>query len=321
MIYQQHAESVFGRISSLLGKLATSEDYRRTFERALDLVRQDAESAPIFPPIDLPIAIADLLGRPVEERETAAAASTSLWAGADLMDDAADGQLREAWTGTSARRLALVSTNLLATLPHILVASLPGVDPPIAGRYGRAVSETLFSMSEGQARDFESAACVDSCEAYLDLVRRKSGSEFALFASTPALLAGQDPQAVGAWLQFGLAYGTMVQVFNDTVSAIAEGPRNDLLEGKRSLPVLHTLANSGDEAHLNFRSDLDIASTGDQLAVTRAIEAMVSAGAIRFSFAQVELLRFRAARSLPVQLANVAAGHPIRRLLSACRVI
>jgi geranylgeranyl pyrophosphate synthase len=321
VIYQEHAGAVFGRISSLLGELGSDDGYRRTFEQALALVREDAESAPMFPPIDLPMAVADLLGRPLAESETAAAASTSLWAGADLMDDAADGQLRDVWSGTSARRLALVSTNLLATLPHLLVAGLPGGDPPIAGRYGRAVSQTLFSMSEGQARDFDSAACVDSCAAYLDLVRRKSGSEFALFASTPALLAGADPQAVGAWLQFGLAYGTMVQVFNDTVSAIAEGPRNDLLEGKRSLPVLHTLANSGDEAHLNFRSDLDIAATGDHLAVTRAIETMVSAGAIRFSFAQVELLRFRATRSLPVRLAEIAADHPIRRLLSACRVI
>jgi geranylgeranyl pyrophosphate synthase len=321
MIYQSHSEAVFGRISSLLDSLAPGEAYRRTFDQALALVRADAEASPLFPPIDLPRAVGDLLGRPREERETAAAASTSLWAGADLMDDAADGQLRETWAGTSGRLLALVSTNLLSTLPHLLVASLDGCGDGVAGAYGRAVSEALFSMSEGQARDFESAAVVDSCEAYLDLVRRKSGSEFALFASTPAILAGADPGTTGAWLRFGLEYGTMVQTFNDTVSTIAEGPRNDLLAGKRTMPVVHTLSNSSDRVHLNFQFDLDMASKGDQLAVTRAIEAMVGAGSIRFSFTQVELLRYRATRALPVRLAEIEAGHPMRLLLSACSVI
>jgi geranylgeranyl pyrophosphate synthase len=321
VIHQAHSDAVFGRISSLVESLASGAAYRRTFDQALALVRADAESSPMFPPIDLPMAVGDLLGRPLEERVTAAAASTSLWAGADLMDDAADGQLRETWAGTSARLLALVSTNLLATLPHLLVSSLDGSGDQIAGAYARALSETLFSMSEGQARDFESAAVVDSCEGYLDLVRRKSGSEFALFASTPAILAGADPETTSAWLRFGLEYGTMVQMFNDTVSTIAEGPRNDLLDGKRTMPVLHTLDCSGDQVHLNFRSDLDMAAKGDQLAVTRAIEAMVGAGAIRFSFTQVELFRYRASRALPVKLAEIEASHPIRLLLSACSVI
>jgi geranylgeranyl pyrophosphate synthase len=267
------------------------------------------------------MAVGDLLGRPLEESEIAAAASTSLWAGADLMDDAADGQLQEVWAGTSGRLLALVSTNLLSTLPPLLVASLNGSDERVAGRFSRALSEALFAMSEGQSQDFESAAVVDSCEAYLDLVRRKTGSEFALFAGTPAILAGADAATVAAWLRFGSEYGTMVQVFHDTVSTIAEGPRNDLLDGKRTMPVLRTLAVSGDEAHRNFQSDLDKASTGDHLAVTRAIEAMVRAGAIRFSFTQVELLRFRATRALPLKLAEIPAEHPIRLLLSACSVI
>jgi geranylgeranyl pyrophosphate synthase len=321
VIHQRHADSVFARISSLVASLASSQAYRSTFEQALALVRADAESSPLFPPIDLPMAVGDLLGRPLEESEIAAAASTSLWAGADLMDDAADGQLRQVWSGTSGRLLALVSTNLLSTVPPLLVASLADGDARVTGRFSRALSETLFEMSEGQAKDFESAAVVDSCEAYLDLVRRKSGSEFALFASTPAILAGADPVAVGAWLRFGCEYGTMIQVFNDTVSTIAEGPRNDLLDGKRTMPVLRTLAVSSDETHRNFQSDLDMASTGDHLAVTRAIEAMVRAGAIRFSFTQVELLRFRATRTLPLKLAEIPAEHPIRLLLSACSVI
>jgi geranylgeranyl pyrophosphate synthase len=321
VIHPGHGAGAFARITSLLDALAPQPEYRSIFDRAIGMVRASSESAGIFLPIDLPVAVGGLLGRSEEDLETAAAASTCLWAGADLMDDAADRQLSEAWAGVSDRMLALVSTNLLATFPHLLVSDLEGRDASISAAYSRAVSETLFSMSEGQARDFDSARVVCNQEQYLALGRRKSGAEFGLFAATPALLAGLRDEVVEKWLGFGLAFGTMVQVFHDTVSAIAEGPRNDLFEGKRSIPVLHALANTSGEDHLRLVADLDLARHGDHAAVPRAIEAMVQAGSIRFSFEQVELLRYRASAALPVKLADLDREHSMRRLLSACSIL
>ncbi len=321
MIHAAHGDSIFGRLESALDGVVSDETYRLVFSKALGRVRRDAEKAAIFPPCDLPMAVSDLIGLDAGKAEAAAAAATSLWAGADLIDDVADGQLADEWAEVPGRLLALVSTSLLSILPHVVVAEACADDARAAAAFSQAMSEALFAMSEGQARDFESARVVGSVTQYLDLVRHKSGSEFALFACTPAILAGAAPDEVDRWLTFGLAWGTMVQVYNDTVSTIAEGPRNDLLDGKRTLPVLHVLATTSGKNHRSFEMDLDLASHGDHPAVTRAIEAMIKAGAVVESFRQVELLRYRAAQVLPVKLAEVARTHPMHRLLSACSIV
>ncbi|MFN2428060.1 MAG: polyprenyl synthetase family protein [Candidatus Binatia bacterium] len=321
MIHQRHSQGVFGLIDEVIDALAPALAYRALFDKALAGVRQAADASPIFLPVDLPMAVADVLGRPVAEACVAAAASTLVWSGADLMDDAADAELTEDWAGVSPSQIALVSTNLLSTLPHLLVGEIDPGDGSIASAYSQALARTLFVMSAGQSVDLDSAASVRTVDDYLDLVRRKSGAEFALFASTPALLAGADAETVGAWVRFGFAYGSMIQIFSDTVSTVAEGPRNDLLSGKRTLPVLHADASIGDTEHSSFAADLDLASKGDHCAVARAIQAMSELGTVRKSLETVELQRFRAVKALPVALTDLPKEHPLRVMLRACSVV
>lgn len=317
MIHQQHSAAVFDAIASVLGDMGAAPEYRRLFDLALASVREAAERASIFPPVDLPMAVADAMGRPLEEAIVAAAACTLLWSGADLMDDAADGQLAEAWKEVSPHQLALVATNLLSTLPHLLVGRFDDRNAAVSGVWSQAVSRTLFTMSEGQWSDLQSARTVETVDDYLALVRRKTGAEFALFASAPAILADADGETVGAWVRFGFAYGTMSQVFSDTVSTVAPGPRNDLLSGKRTLPVLHALATLCDEEHVSFRADLDSAAAGEHEAVERAVQSMLRTGSLVASLERVELLRLRAASALPASLVSLGRGHAVHVILSA----
>lgn len=317
MIHQDRSEEVFALLASLLDELAPAAPYRAIFDRAVGKIRAIAEREAMFLPVDLPMAVGDVLGAPDDVRLVAATSSMLLWAGADLMDDAADGQLGEDWSDVPASVLALVSTNLLSTLPHLVAGRLePGDDAAIAA-FSHAVSRTLFAMSDGQAADLGPAASVRTADDYLALIRRKSGAEFALFASTPALLMGACDEAVAGWVRFGFAYGTMIQAFSDLFSSIAETPRSDLLLGKRSLPVVLTLESLSDKAHTKFETDLDLASHGDQAAAARAVTCMTEAGAIRASIERCELLRFRAARAVPVGLADLPRDHPIRSLMQA----
>lgn len=320
MIHREDGAAVFATIDLLLDELRPAPPYRALFDLALGRVREAAGAADLFLPIDLPVAVAGVLDRPPRERQAAAAASTLLWSGADLMDDAADGELDDAWAGVPASRIALVATNLLATLPHLVVGRLDPDDDGPAALYSQAVSRTLFAMSDGQAADLDSANRVHGIDDYIALVRRKSAAEFGLFAATPAILAGADSGTVAAWTRFGFAYGTMVQVFSDTVSSIVEGPRNDLLRGKRTLPVLHVLERTRDEHHASFVADLDRAAEGDQAALEHVIDAMSRHGAVRASLEKIELLRFRAAKALPVALADLPQDHALRVLMRACSV-
>lgn len=320
MIHQQHSDRIFSEIAGLLDDLDPAPAYRGLFNKALAAVREAAETSEIFLPIDLPMGVADALGRPMSEALVAGAASMLLWAGADLMDDVADGELGDEWKDVSPSRIALVSTNLLSTLPHLLVAKWwPG--SPIAADYSRAVSQSLFTMSDGQIADLSSSRSVHTIEDYLMLVGRKTGAELALFASTPAILAGADADTVAGWANYGLAYGIMSQVYSDTMSTVADGPRNDLFQGKRTLPVLHTLTAIGDAEHTSFLTDLDKAATGDETAVARAIAWMVRSGSIVASFERVELQRYRAAKALPVQLATLSRDHALQRLMHDCRFL
>lgn len=321
MMYADKAAAVFGQLHRLLDQLAPAPAYRALFDAALGSVRSAAESSAVFLPVDLPLAAAEVLGVSSREADIAAAACTSLWAGADLMDDAADGQLAEEWAGVSSHQLALVSTNLLSTLPHMLAAEVDGGETPAAAAFSQAVSHTLFAMSRGQMADFDSAAALATEADYVAMIRLKSAAEFALFASSPAILSAAPAEAVAAWARFGMAYGLMVQAFSDCVGTIVDGPRNDLLCGKRSLPVLLALQSARDDDHTNLVADLDKAASGDQGAVARAIDCMTRHGAIQASFQRIELMRFRATEALPAKLSDLRADHPLRRLLNDCRVI
>lgn len=314
MIHDEVGEAAFAAIEQLLDGLGPVSAYRDLFTTALEAVKNSARQSPVFLSVDLPAVACDLLGQEEDLAVLAAAASTLVWCGADLMDDAADGQLASRWEGTSGHQIALVATNLLSVLPHLLVTRSLG-EGPEAAAYAQALSRTLFSMSEGQWTDLEGPAQVDSTEAYLGVIRRKSGAEFAFFASTPAILSGAGPEAVSGWVRFGMAYGTMVQAFSDTLSVVAEGPRNDLLGGKMALPVFLTLEKLSETDHAAALADLDMARQGDHTAVVRVVEAMRRTGGLREGLQRCELLRYRSAEALPAPLADLPMNHPVRTLL------
>jgi geranylgeranyl pyrophosphate synthase len=321
VIHQSHADAVFATVAALLDDLAPAAEYRLLFDQATAAVRRAAEGASIFPPVDLPMAVGEAMGLEPEQAQVAATACTLLWSGADLMDDAADGQLGEEWKDVSPARIALVATNLLATLPHLLVGRRDAGGGAISSAWSLAVSRTLFTMSEGQWSDLGGAGVVATTEQYMAMVRRKTGAEFALFASAPALLAGADAETIGAWVRFGMAYGTMSQVFSDTLSTLVEGPRNDLLSGKRSLPVLETLAILCDSEHARFLAELDSAESGDESAVARAIETMTTSGALKKALEIGELLRHRAMQALPAGRAGAGLSEALRILLTSHRLM
>jgi geranylgeranyl pyrophosphate synthase len=324
MIHAQRSSEVFETLDALLDQLGAEGPYRALFDRALAEARRAGEAGCIFLPADVPLTVAEVLGCPAREARVAAAACTLLWAGADLMDDAADGDLPPVWRGTPSSRIGLVAANLLATLPHLVAAELDG-DLRERGmrlaRFGELVSRTLFEMSQGQFADLESARCVHSREDYARLLRLKTGSEIGLFAAAPALLAGQDACAVERWHSFGVAYGCMAQLFTDVASTFAEPPEGDLLRGKRTLPVLYALERLSGDERTAFRRDLETASTGNHGAARRAIRSMLELRAARFSLSRVELLRRRAVERLPVRLAKLPVDHGLHAVVRGFSVI
>ncbi len=323
MIYANRADDVFDTIATLLDRIDATGPYRSLFDRALHEVRRCANAGASFLAIDMPMAVAEALKRPPVEQQIAAAACTLLWSGADLMDDAADGELGPAWEDVSPHQLALVSANLLSTLPHLVVTVLRdvGAQEKSLARFSQLVSQTLWEMSRGQFADLAGAQSIRSKEDYGDLIELKTGAEIALFASAPAVLGGLPDNQIEAWSAFGEIYGCMAQLFTDISSAFSESPANDLLNGKRTLPVLCTLDLLKGTARKAFEQDLIAAASGDIIALKNVKRCMTEKGAIFYCLLGVEDLRWRAINCLPLRLTDLAIDHPLRSILKRFSIL
>ena len=323
MIYAHRADEVFDTIASLLDRLEAAGPYRSLFDRALHEVRRCADAGASFLAIDMPMAVAEALQRPPIEQQVTAAACTLLWSGADLMDDAADGELGPVWEGVSSHQLALVSANLLSTLPHLVITTLRGigVQEKSLARFSQLVSQTLWEMSRGQFADLGGAYLIRSKEDYGDLIELKTGAEIALFASAPAVLGGLPDDQIAAWSALGVAYGCMSQLFTDVLSAFSEPPANDLLGGKRTLPVLCTLDLLEGQEREAFELDLAAAASGDIMALKKVVQCMTEKRAIFYCLLGVEDLRWRAINCLPLRLSDLAVDHPLRSILKRFSIL
>jgi geranylgeranyl pyrophosphate synthase len=318
MIAASYLDDVLQTVNALLARLAPPDGYRELFVQAIKGVSCTAKRSQAFLPLDLPLAVASALSLPRRQARIAAAACALLWAGADLMDDHADGDLHARWQRAGVARLALVWTNLLATFPHLLAAEVR--DPERLATFHREASLALWKMSVGQFADLAGGEAVHNADEYLNLVRLKTGAETALFASCPVILGGASATVVRRWAHFGEAYGCMAQVYSDTASAVAPPPHSDLLRGKRSLPVLRALDVLRGPRRAAFASDLALAARGDSAAVERAVARMKELHTVSFALANVEVLRHRAAVASPIALAALDLGHPLRRMMWAFSV-
>jgi len=287
---------------------------------AIEQMQAAARSAPMFVPVMVPMAIGDLVGLRPADRRLLAAACASLWRGADLLDDLADGDAKEPWRAMDPALVTLVATNLLSNLPHLLLGRLAsrGVAPDLVLSLHQAVSRALVVMSAGQYRDVlrQTATHAD----YLAVVRAKSGAEIALFAELPALLAGLEPPRVAGWRVVGEHLGVMAQVYSDVVALAHAGPDSDIAQGRLTRAALVALDLAGPQDAAALREDLSRAGD-DPAALARARARIGRADVLRRSLVLVELMRHRAAAALPVPLSGVPAGHPLRTLLSSWALV
>jgi len=241
-----------------------------------------------------------------------AAACTSLWAGADLLDDLADAELDPSLSDVPEPLLTLVACNLMLTIPVALLDGLPG---RLAGR----VASTLAVMSGGQAADLLGLGRDrDACHRIVDA---KAGAQFAMGAELTALAAGEPPERVHGWSRFGRHLGVMAQLFSDVRELLVDEPARDLLAGRPTWPVgVARDLLRGEDGEL-LEALLERCAAGDEDAVAELRELLGPTPVPLTSLALVELNRFRAARALPMDLSTLDREHPVRTLLAGWSIL
>ncbi|NOZ29021.1 MAG: polyprenyl synthetase family protein [Chloroflexi bacterium] len=140
-------------------------------------------------------------------------------------------------------------------LAHLALERLyrRGVPAEIVLRALWVFDETCRMLTEGQHLDlaFEARDRVSEDE-YLQMIAGKTGALLATSVQLGALVAGAGPEEVAAYEEFGWALGRAFQIRDDILgiwgdeAVTGKSARSDILSRKKSLPVVHALAQESE---------------------------------------------------------------------------
>lgn len=129
----------------------------------------------------------------------------------------------------------------------------------------KILSDTTTQLAEGEILQLINTCDLEVNELrYLQVVRDKTAILIAAACQVGGVLAGVDYERETALREFGLEIGTAFQLMDDALDYVADQEDfgkekgHDLFEGKMTLPLIHTYANS---------------AAGERAEITRIVEA------------------------------------------------
>lgn len=320
---RERVEQVFAFVEELIGALPVPAGHRELLRVHVDVGRERAEIHPELPAVQLPLLVHAAVtgdGRPALP---VAAACTLLYLGADLFDNLLDHELPPGWGARESAEAHLAATTLLAALPQLAIARLreKGTPPARLWALSHLFAETLLAMSAGEREGLVLAEGEDAgpemCRA---VAERKSGSEFALFARAGATLAAEDPAVIEEYAAFGLCLGTAGQICSDVGDIWGEGMSRDLLNGERTLPVVHALSALRGASRERLQELLVAARQSvEHHDEVRAL--LTAAGSFHYTALVVEVYLQRARHHLAAASPREPAGRTLRMLLDSTSLL
>jgi geranylgeranyl diphosphate synthase type I len=319
----ERAGRVFAFLDELIVALPVPSNYRELLQVHVEADRELAEARPEMWAIQLPLLVHEAVTGDERPALPLAAACTLLYLGADLFDSILDHELPRSWHTRDVAEANLAATTLLATLPQLSITRLREQGTPPAKLWALAClfADTLLTMSAGQYEDLRfpnlENVSLEDCRA---MVERKSGSASALLARAGAILATEDSFTIEAYANFGLCLGIAEQLINDVLDIWGEGVSPDLLNGKRTFPIVYALSTLRGEQRERLQKLLAAAreSTENHDEV-RAL--LAAAGSVRYTALIVWLYQNRARNHLVAASPQDPAGRELRMLLDRASLL
>ncbi len=213
--------------------------------------------------------------------------------------------------------LALNGGDALFTLAHLAMLELhPPVDAETTLLAVRILQQTALHLTQGQHLDisYETRDNV-SIEAYWEMVEGKTAALLAACTEMGALLGGAQEAERRAYREFGRMLGLAFQAWDDYLgiwgdaALTGKSTTGDLMEHKKTLPVLYGLQQNGDFAHLWHKglpqAPADVPSMAD---------ALEADGARAYTQAVAASLTEQALNALEKATPQGAAGDALREL-------
>jgi heptaprenyl diphosphate synthase len=186
------------------------------------------------------------------------------------------------------------------------------------------LARTIATLCDGQIREVDAAGRIDRhVEAYLEVIRRKTGALIATSCRLGGMLSDAVPEHQDVLEEVGESLGLAFQLSDDimdltaTQDELQKEPGQDLKEGVYTFPVLHALAHGERAGEL---AELLRPGPPEGVRLRRALELILASESIDAARAAVvaEVGRAHAlARRLPegpatsalVQLADFLAAR------------
>jgi hypothetical protein len=250
-------ERVFRRVADFVERSATSPAQRHLLETALTGLREQAEQHLFCPFVHVPLLVYAGIGGDDERALPLAVVTSLLYLGFDTLDDLADGDLPNHWSGLRVSEIHLVAAGLLGALPILALVELDA-SPETIVELQRTVACGLMLMGQGQQRDLRLANSSGLSSGDVEnTIEAKSGEEFAMFAALAARLAGGSATTVVHYADFARALGAGLQLASDCQDLFFEETSRDLRNGTRTLPIALFLESTSGAGRIDFLRLLD----------------------------------------------------------------
>jgi geranylgeranyl diphosphate synthase type II len=182
-------------------------------------------------------------------------------------------------------------------------------------------ANTLLTINAGQHEDLlfsnlENASLGDARA----IVERKSGSASTLLARAGAILATEDSFTIQAYAAFGSCYGIAKQLVNDVWGIWGEGVSQDLLNGRRTFPIVYVLSTLQGKQREQLLSLLALSrESAEHHDEVRAL--LAEAGAVRYTALIAWLYQQQARNHLAAASPQESAGRELQLLLDRASLV
>ena len=187
--------------------------------------------------------------------------------------------------------MAILAGDILFSLAFELVAQTHSEDIP-SSRVVQALNtvvDACIKICEGQACDMSFEGKFDVKESeYLNMIYKKTSALIAAATKAGAILGGGTPQQVNALAEYGRLIGMAFQIQDDYLDVVSDEKQlgkpvgSDIVEGKMTLMVVHTLSAASPEDKDELISILNSQSE-DEENVKKAISIFDKYGSINYA--------------------------------------
>ena len=170
-----------------------------------------------------------------------------------------------------------------------------GLDPVMLPFLVKRIGRMVRRVSEGQQLDieFEDRLAVSEDE-YLEMIRGKTAVMFLTCAEVGAHMAGADEETIECMHDWGLAVGMCFQLMDDLIDVVSDSETlgkptgSDVVQGKRTLMVIHALSQDDCKAKENLLSVLGIGESASDEQIALGRDSLEELGSIAYAREKAE---------------------------------